>query len=68
MAESNGIDWGLRAAFLLPALVIIVILAIAATIVPDLVSHIPWIMPAVTFTALISLMLTERKRRQRKPD
>lgn len=68
MAQPGGIDMRLRAAFLLPALVIVVALAVTAAIVPDLIPLTTWIMPVVVFTALISLMLTERKRRRRNSE
>lgn len=63
MANPNGIDMRLRAAFLLPALVIIVALAIIAALVPDLIYLMTWMMPVVVCTALTGLILTERKRR-----
>lgn len=53
----------LRAAFLLPALVIIVALAIIAALVPDLIYLTTWLMPVVVCAALTGLILTERKRR-----
>ncbi|MCB5275413.1 hypothetical protein BJG92_02961 [Arthrobacter sp. SO5] len=58
----------LRATFLLPALGIIVALAIVAALVPDLFRPMLLAMPVVVFAALGGLFLTERKRRRRSPN
>ena len=65
MAGPNGIDLKLRAAFLLAALVIVVALGIAGAIFPDLLYVAIWLMPAVVLAALVSMVLTERRRRRR---
>lgn len=68
MAEPKGINFKLRAAFLVPAVVIIVALALFDTFVTEISYLTVWIFPVVVFTAIISMMLTERKRRRRTLD
>ncbi|MDK1358807.1 hypothetical protein QNO00_00805 [Arthrobacter sp. zg-Y1219] len=68
MVKSNGIDMNLRFSFMLPALVIVVALGITGLIFPDLIRVVTGLMPVVVFAALISMVLTERKRGRRNRD
>ncbi|MBG6218514.1 Flp pilus assembly protein TadB [Arthrobacter sp. CAN_A6] len=68
MAELKGIDVKLRAAFLVPAMVIIVALTLIDAFVTDISYLTVWVFPVVVFTAIISMMVTERRRRRRIPD
>ncbi|MFJ7750762.1 hypothetical protein ACIQXM_12505 [Arthrobacter sp. NPDC097144] len=68
MAKSNGIDMKLRFSFMLPALVIVVALGITGAIFPDLIRVVTGLMPVVVFAALISMVLTERKRGRHNRD
>lgn len=58
----------LRFSFMLPALVIVVALGITGLIFPDLIHVVTGLMPVVVFAALISMVLTERKRGCRNRD
>ncbi|GAB3529450.1 hypothetical protein [Arthrobacter monumenti] len=66
MAEQPGDDIKLRAAFLLPSLVIIVALAIVAGLVPSLIYPVIWTMPVVTLAAFGGIFLTRRRRRRNR--
>lgn len=68
MVKSDGIDMNLRFSFMLPALAIVVVLGITGLIFPDLIHVLTGLMPVVVFTALISMVLTERKRGRRNRD
>jgi len=65
MAEPKGTDFKLRAAFLVPAVVIIVALALFDAFVTDISYLTVWVFPVVVIAALIGLLITERKRRRR---
>jgi Flp pilus assembly protein TadB len=67
MAGQNGIDMKLRAAFILPAVALLLVLAILAASFPDLLRPLTFAMPVVVFVALGALLVTERKRRRREP-
>lgn len=65
MAAPSGISFKLRAAFMLPALLIILSLALIDAFVTD-ISHLTgWLIPVIFFVAVIALLLTERRRRRR---
>lgn len=64
MANRNGMNMKLRAAFLLPAAAIILALGILAASFPDLLRPLTFAMPVVLLLALGALFLTERKRRR----
>lgn len=66
MTEPKGTDYKLRAAFLVPVMVIIVALALFDAFVTDISYLTVWLFPTVFFAAIISLMLTERNRRRRR--
>ncbi|UPO76859.1 hypothetical protein [Arthrobacter sp. Helios] len=68
MAKSKGVDLKLRFSFMLPALVIVVALGITGAIFPGLIAVVTGLMPVVVFAALVSMMLTERKRGRRNRD
>ena len=68
VANPDGINIRLRAAFIVPALVIMVLLGIAGALFPNLLRLATGLMPAVLAVALISLMLTERRRARNKMD
>lgn len=59
---ANGVNMKLRAAFLLPALAIILLLAVLGASFPDLLRPLIFAMPVIVFLALGGLYLTERKR------
>ncbi len=63
MANQNGIDFKLRAAFILPAVAIIVVLGILAASFPDFLRPLLFAMPVVVIVSLGALLLTEKKRR-----
>lgn len=65
MNKHKGIDMKLRAAFLVPGLVIIVALALFDGLVTDISYLTVWLFPVVFFTAAIGLMVTERRRHRR---
>lgn len=65
MAEQQGINFKLRAVFLLPTVLIIVVIAISDAFITDISYLMGWLMPLVFFAAVIALMLTERKIRRR---
>lgn len=64
MAEQHGINLKLRAAFLFPTLLIIVVLAIIDAFITDISYLMGSLIPLVFFTAVIALMLTERRIRR----
>ncbi|MBT2523215.1 hypothetical protein [Arthrobacter sp. ISL-28] len=64
MANQNGIDMKLRAAFILPAVAVILILGILAASFPDFLRPLMFAVPVVMVVALGALLLTERKRRR----
>lgn len=61
MAGQNGIDMKLRAAFILPAVALLLVLAILAASFPYLLRPLTFAMPVVVFVALGALLVTERK-------
>lgn len=63
MTEPNGIDMKLRASFLLPTLVIGGVLILVDVFVADFMPA--WVYPLMVLPATISLIVIERKRRQR---
>lgn len=65
MAEPSGINVKLRAAFMLPAALIIVALSIIDAFIIEISYLTVWLIPVVLFTAVFAMMLTERKRRHR---
>jgi hypothetical protein len=66
MTEPNGIDMKLRAAFLVPTLVIGLALILVDVFVADFMPS--WVYPLMIFPALISLLVIERKRRRRSSE
>jgi ABC-type Mn2+/Zn2+ transport system permease subunit len=64
MGDRNGVDMKLRAAFLLPAVAVILLLGILAAAFPEFLRPLTFTMPVVLLLALGALFLTERKRRQ----
>lgn len=65
MTELKGIDLKLRAAFLVPAGVIIVASAVFDVFVTNISYLMVWLFPVIVFSAIIGMMLTERQRRRR---
>jgi len=68
MTKPIGTDMKLRLSFMLPALVMVAALGITGAIFPSLIAVLTGLMPLVVFAALISMMLTERKRGHRNQD
>lgn len=66
--NSNGIDMKLRFSFLLPALAIVVALALTSGFFPHLIPVATGLMPVVVMASLVGMMLMERKRRHRNRD
>lgn len=64
MADQTGTDVRLRAAFILSAVVILVVLALLAAAFPALFQPPMLAMPAVLLVALGALLWTERKSRR----
>lgn len=67
MAKQNGVNMKLRAAFLLPAAAVILLLGILAASFPDVLRPLTFAMPVVVLLAMGALHLTERKRRANRP-
>lgn len=68
MAQPHATNLKVRAPFMLPALLIIVALAIIDTFVTDIIYLMTWLIPVVFFTTVIALILMERRIRRRKPN
>lgn len=70
MAEPGRTNYGLRVAFILPALAVIIVIAIVAGSDPNFTPP-AVLIPGVALVAILSMVLTEqlmkRKRRQRRP-
>lgn len=68
MTKPDGIDMKLRAAFLVPALAIVVSLMLVSLFITNISYITIWLFPVVVFAALISMILVERKRRRRSSE
>lgn len=68
MTKPIGTYIKLRLSFMLPAFVIVAALGITGAIFPSHIAVLTGLMPLVVFAALISMMLTERKRGHRNRD
>lgn len=64
MANQNGMNLKLRAAFILPAVAIILVLGILAASFPDVLRPLLFAIPVVVIVSLGALLLTERKKRR----
>lgn len=66
MVEPHEIDWKLRAVFLVPTLVVGLALILVDRLVVDFMPS--WLPSLLVFSALISLLVVERKRRRSRSE